>query len=178
MEFAVSEKSDSHNTPAQHPADNVAPSKTRNKHQKPWLIFLVFFAIVVAISLTRQRHSINWVEDYHVGIEQAKKQNKPVMMTIYKDRIGGRFTRPMFEETFENPEVIKFIHENFVPILVNAFKQPDIAKKFNFNYDPTHFVISPETETVLKTRQGHDPPHLFISELTKALQDINQQKNK
>ena len=174
----MSEKSDNHNNPVQHSADNATHSKPKNKPRKPWLIFLVFFIIVVTISLTRQRHSINWVEDYHAGIEQAKKQNKLVMMTIYKDRIGGRFTRPMFEETFEDPETIKFIQENFVPILINAFKQPDIAKQFNFNYDPTHLVILPETETVIKTRLGHDPPHLFISELTQAIQDAHQQKNK
>jgi len=138
-----------------------------------WIVMLVFAVFVTIVFLNYQEQSVDWVQDYQAGIKKAKEMGKPVLLTLYKDRIGGRFTKPMFEDTFANPDVIQFVHQNFVPILINAFKHPEIAKRYNFDYDPTHIVVLPESEKVIKTRVGYDPPALFMSEMKKALEQIN-----
>ena len=157
-------------------ASNNSEGTTKKKHPSPLLLIVVLFAAFITIVfITQNKDNINWTEDYQAGVKLAIETNRPIMMTMYKNRLGD-FTRRMFEQTFTNPEVNTFLNNNFVPILINVVKQPDIAKKYKYNYEPTHLVILPESEEVIKSRVGHDPPGLFISELKDALQKIEEKQ--
>jgi len=148
------------------------PAQTNSKAK--WIIPCVFISFVTIVFLTQRTAELNWIEDYQAGVEQAKKENKPLLMFFYENRYFGRFTKPMFENTFTDPETVEFIHDNFIPILVDVKKQPDIAEHFKYDYDPTSLVVLPETEEVVQISSGWLPGS-YIDWMQKALAKIQQQ---
>jgi hypothetical protein len=153
---------------------NASDEKTPNGHphkktssRSLWILFIVFFAFVAIVFLTQHKGSINWVEDYNAGIELAKKQNKPLLLAFYK--LNTRFTTDMFQNTYNNPDVKKYVEENFVPVLIDVDKQPDIARLYNISYYPAHYIKRPDSDKLFGPRVGYDPPGLFISELKSLL---------
>ena len=162
-----------HNDSVHAALRNRPPQK--KPHRSLWVLFLVFFVFVTVVFLTQHKESINWIEDYDAGIELAKKQNKPVLLAFYK--LHTRFSSDTFQNTYNNPDVKKYVEENFVPILIDVDKQPEIAGRYGVNYYPAHFVKWPDSNDLFGPRLGYDPPGLFISEM-KNLLDKLQSSNK
>lgn len=104
----------------------------------------------------------------------ARKQNKPVLLTFYKQ--FTRMSTDAFNDTYKNPDVKKFVEQNFIPILIDVDKQPEIAKRYNINYYPTHYVKRPDSDDIVGSRLGYDPPSLFIKELKLLLQKTERPK--
>jgi hypothetical protein len=122
------------------------PSAGRKQSRLLWIIILVFIIFVVIVFLTEHKESIAWIEDYHTGIELAKRQNKPALLCFYKQ--GTRFSSDMWQDVYSKPNVKKYVEANFVPILIDVDKQPEIAKRFNVTYYPTHYVEYPDTNQI------------------------------
>jgi len=152
--------------------EKTQPSIGKKPSRAIWIVFLVFIALVAIVFLTQHKEPIDWVEDYQAGLELAKQQNKPVLLAFYK-----QFT-PMststFENTYNNPDVKKFVEQNFIPILIDVDKQPEIAKHYNIGYYPTHYIKQPDSDDIFGPMMGFDPPSLFIKKLKDLLQEMGQ----
>ena len=135
----------------------------------------IFIVLVTIVFLTQQKKPINWLEDYQQGVELAEDQNKPLLLAFYK--LHTRFTTDMFQNTYSNPDVKKYVEENFIPVLIDVDMQPRIAAQFNIDYYPAHYIKRPDSNDLFGPRLGYDPPGLFISEL-KLLLDKMQSSDK
>jgi hypothetical protein len=142
---------------AQTQADNhdVSTGRTPKETSSPagkkqsralWIIILVFTIFAVTVFLTENKKPIAWIEDYHTGIELAKRQNKPALLCFFKQ--GTRFSSDMWQDVYSRPDVKKYVEANFVPILIDVDKQPEIAKRYNVTYYPTHYVEHPNTNQI------------------------------
>ena len=160
----------------QNVSDRQTPPPAQPPHtgrqSRPLLIMLLAFFILVALVFIFQRtDTIDWIEDYDTGIKLAEKQNKPVLLAFYKE------FAPMYTDTRDNtynaPVVINYVHQNFVPILIDVLKQPKIAEQYNIGYYPTHYIKPPDSNEIFGPLIGYDPPALFIKKLNDLLDKMN-----
>ena len=153
-----------YNAPTGQVQKNVPRGPEKKQSRALWIVFLVFFGLVAAVFLFQGRESfINWVEHYEAGIQLAKRQNKPILLAFFKQHT--RFCSDMQQNTYNNPDVIEYVEQNFVPILIDVDKQPEIAKRYRVSYYPTHYIKRPDSDELFGPRLGYDPPSLFIKEL-------------
>lgn len=134
------------------------------------IVVMAFFVFVTIVFLTQKKESISWIEDYQAGIDLAKRQNKPVLLAFYK--LHTRFSSDMRNNTYNHPDVKKYVEANFVPILIDVDKQPDITELYNVNYYPSHYIKQPDSEKIFGPRVGYDPPALFINELERLRKEM------
>ena len=153
--------------------ENISQASEK-KYLRPLLIlFLVFLAIVVIVFLTHRRDTINWVEDYDVGVNLAKQQNKPILLAFHKRNIS--FCQVMEQYVYNSPEAIKYVETNFIPIVIDVDKQPEIAKQYNVDYYPTYYVEYPDSDKLSEPLVGcHPRPFLFIERIDYLLNKIKQ----
>ncbi len=152
--------------------ENIRPSTGKKQSRAIWIVFLVFFAFVAIVFLTQRKASIDWVEDYQVGLELAKRQNKPVLLAFYKQ--FTIYSTRAINNTYNNPDVKKFVEQNFIPILIDVDKQPEIAERYKIGYYPTHYIKQPDSDDIFGPMMGFDPPSLFIKKLKDLLQEMGQ----
>jgi TolA-binding protein len=69
--------------------------------------------------------------------------------------------------TYPNPEVEKFIHENFVPVQFNVAEDPGAMERFNSIWTPTIIVQDAEGKEHRRTQGYLDPPR-FLAEMSLA----------
>ena len=167
----TAQKPENQNISDRH-APPLAQSPVTAKQSRPLLImFLAFFILVVLVFIFQRTDTIDWIEDYDTGIKLAKKQNKPVLLAFYKE------FAPMYTDTRDNtynaPVVINYVHQNFVPILINVDEQPKIAERYNIGYYPTHYIKPPDSNEIFGPLIGYDPPAVFIKKLKDLLDKMN-----
>jgi hypothetical protein len=142
----VQAQADNHDVSTGQTLKNIPPSAEKKHSRALWIVLLVFFVFVTTVFLTQRRDTIDWVEDYETGIKLAKRQNKPALLCFFKQHT--RYSSKMWQSTYNNPDVIKYVEANFVPILIDVDKQPEIAKRYNVTYYPTHYVEHPNTNQI------------------------------
>jgi len=158
-----------HDTSASEVPEDV--SSAGQKQRLPlFVLFLAFVGIVTLVFLTQNKETIDWVEDYEEGLKQARQQNKPVLLAFYK--LDTRFCSLMTQNTYNDPDVVEYVEENFVPILIDVDKQPEIAKEFNISYYPTHYVKYPDSDKLVGPQMGYDVPRKFINILESFLEKL------
>ncbi len=133
----------------------------------PLAVFIIYATIVF---LSQNRDSINWVEDYQSGLKLAREQNKPALLAFYK--ANARFCWEMTQNTYNNPDVKKYVEENFIPILIDVDKQPEIAKHYSINYYPTHYLKYPDSNKLIGPQMGFEHPGKFIQTLKGFLEGM------
>lgn len=68
---------------------------------------------------SEETHSeLQWVHDFRAGVEKAKKKGKPFFVDFYADWCIP--CQEMEEEVFSDPEVVRYVHQHFVPIKLDV----------------------------------------------------------
>jgi hypothetical protein len=166
----MADKELNNHAPEQVPKNRLPA--TGKRHSRPlWIIFLVFFVLVATVFLTRDRETIDWIEDYEVAVNLAEQKNKSLLLAFYK--VNTRFCSDMSQDTYNNADVIKFVEENFVPVLIDVDKQPEIAERYRVAYYPTHYIKRPDSDKLIGPHVGYDIPSEFIRKLKALLAKMN-----
>ena len=167
----TTQKPENQNVSDQHAPPPAQPPHTGRQLRPLLIMLLAFFILVVLVFIFQRTDTIDWIEDYDTGIKLAEKQNKPVLLAFYKE------FAPMYTNTRDNtynaPAVINYVHQNFVPILIDVLKQPEIAERYKIGYYPTHYIKLPHSDEIFGPLIGYDPPHLFIKKLDDLLEKMN-----
>lgn len=102
------------------------------------LLLINLFIIPVVFSQESAAKSnpeeLKWYS-FEEGIKMAKKKHKYVVVDIYTDWCG--WCKKMDNETFRNPEVVKYLNEHFVAIKLNAEEKAPIAFNGDIYTNPT-----------------------------------------
>ena len=82
---------------------------------------------------------INWQEWSSKAFAQAKKEQKPVLLSI--SAVWCHWCHTMDKETYSNSAVIQEINTSFVPIRVDTDLRPDINERYNLGGWPTTALL-------------------------------------
>ncbi len=94
---------------------------------------------------------IKWGRDYDTALAQAKTTGKPIFL-LFQEVPGCAGCRQFGRDVLSDPEVVKSVEENFVPLLIpnnQPGKDAEILKRFKepaWNYQVVRFLDA----------QGHD----------------------
>lgn len=87
---------------------------------------LIAFVLFALISISTQAQEIKWMS-FNEAITAQKKNKKPIFMDVYTVWCGP--CKILDKQTFSNPEIAKYINENYNPVKFNAEGNEEI--KFN-----------------------------------------------
>ena len=104
-------------------------------------------------------NSINW-KSYDEGVAMAKEQGKKAV--VFFSASWCSYCAKMKKTTFQNDEVIQYLNENYIPIMVNSDKEREIVSSYNVRGLPTLWFLK-EDGTGLTMRPGYvDAKSLMI----------------
>ncbi len=104
-------------------------------------ILLLLVSVTSAVADDQEKkdlRSIPWV-GYNEGLAHARDFDKPVF--IHFTAPWCKWCKKMKSETYTDPEVIRFMDENFVAMMVDTEKLPTLARKYGVESLPTLWFL-------------------------------------
>ncbi len=124
---------------------------------------------VEALSVTKAAElegmSIQWIEDFNEGLEEAEKKGKPTVLVLYADWCV--YSKKLFNETLVDPR-IKMLIDEFVWVKIDSDKEKGVGIMFEQNGFPLTVILDSRGEELGKI-DGFRPADMFGAELNKAL---------
>jgi thioredoxin-related protein len=105
--------------------------------------------------------SINW-RSYEEGLVVSKVEKKKVFLHFYADWCV--YCGKMAKETFQNPAVVSYLNNHFIPVRVDTDKKPDTAMKYGVTGLPSTWFLT-EMGEAMGTVPGFIPPDTLLSML-------------
>ncbi|RLB47859.1 MAG: hypothetical protein DRJ42_24460, partial [Deltaproteobacteria bacterium] len=102
---------------------------------------------------------IEWQTWGAPAFERARREGKMVLVDVGIE--GCTACRWMFEDTYQDSEVVRRVNERFVPIAVDANVRPDLGDRYARWGWPATIVLSPDGAQVFAVR-GNKRPRNFI----------------
>ncbi len=116
------------------------PSRT-SKNRAGWLFIVVALVIMLIISLTSKRPTLNWAKDLPDAMSQARNQHKLVLLVLHSIEVPD--CTKIKQATYSDSRVRKFVAKNFVPVLFEVQGHEDLATQYGITRFPAHIVINP-----------------------------------
>lgn len=85
---------------------------------------------------------INWREFNKETFQEAEQKDIPVLLSL--SAAWCHWCHVMDRTSYSDDEIVDFIHNNFVPVRVDADKRPDINDRYNMGGWPTTAFLTPE----------------------------------
>ncbi len=138
-----------------------------------WIIFLLALGFILYVIFNSNTKQLNWITDYQQGLKMAREQNKPLMLTFVSDSV--QFCQDMRANTYPDKDVIRYVTDTFIPVLINADQEKLILDQYRDevdNYYPSH-VIKYVDKAPSRTVLGYKTPKDFIQKLQEALAAVD-----
>ena len=117
---------------------------------------------------------IGWLPWGPAPFESARQRNQPVLLSI--GAVWCYWCRVMEETTFQDPGVIEFISQNFVPVRVDNDHRPEINSRYNVGGWPTTAFLTGHGGIVAgATYLPADQLLAMLMEVQRAYQDEKPQ---
>lgn len=91
-------------------------------------------------------HEINWREWGSDAFQQAKQEDKPILLSI--SAVWCHWCHVMDETTYSDPRIIQRINDRLLPIRVDNDQRPDINTRYNMGGWPTTAILTPAGEII------------------------------
>jgi uncharacterized protein YyaL (SSP411 family) len=82
-----------------------------------------------------QAHLINWQPWGEPAFAQARAENRPVLLAV--SAVWCYWCHVMDETSYSDPDVVRIINEQYIPIRVDSDHRPDINVRYNVGGWPT-----------------------------------------
>src|SRR4028119_197799 len=86
--------------------------------------------------------TVQWRHSLEDAQTESRQSGKPLLIELFSPRCGGCMT--MERETFEDPETIRWVEENFVPVHFDVLADEEPMSCFNSGWTPTLLVRDAE----------------------------------
>ncbi len=111
---------------------------------------------------------INW-HSYEEGLVLSKVGKKKVFLHFYADWCV--FCKKMAKETFQNPAVVSYLNNHFIPVRVDTDRNPATAMKYGVTGLPSTWFLTEMGEAIGPV-PGFIPPDTLLAML-KEVNGIN-----
>ncbi len=120
---------------------------------KKWILTTLSLALILVFTDKRDQlfasqatgDGIQWLS-YEEGRMQGEAQHKKVFLVFLAD--WCQYCHKMNKETFQDPTVIAYVNQNFIPISVDLDKEQDIGNKYQVRGLPTTFFLSEKGQRI------------------------------
>jgi thiol:disulfide interchange protein DsbD len=109
---------------------------------------------------------INWQTYSDLPFDQAKKNNHLIL--LYAKSKSCHWCQKMDETAWHDPNLISYVTENFIPVLVDVDKDLELAMKYHVNSLPT-IIILDEKNNIKKIFSGYFPPEYISANLKQII---------
>ena len=107
------------------------------------------FPFVLLLTLTTVASAqIKWISSYDQALNTSKDAQKPLL--LYFHTPTARLCVRYQQETFTQPQVIKFLNENIVCYAVNAEREKQLVVKYGVYRVPTVLILDPTGKEFLR----------------------------
>jgi uncharacterized protein YyaL (SSP411 family) len=89
---------------------------------------------------------IKWLDWTDEAFQQAKKENKPVLLDI--SAVWCHWCHRLDQDTYSVPDIAEYIEANLIPIRVDTDKRPDINRRYNMGGWPTTAFLTPDGRVI------------------------------
>jgi len=132
------------------------------------LIFLSLNSTAIAAD------QIQWQEWSDTPFEQAKQQNKLVLVDI--KAVWCKFCKKMEKVTYQDPQVISAINENYIAIRGDIEKTLPIKQRYGYFGVPATIILNGDGKEINR-RLGYIKPQFMQWHLLGVLSDYQEQQN-
>ncbi len=124
-------------------------------------LLVAFFLSMGFYGDTSAVETINW-RSYEEGLVVSKAEKKKVFLHFYADWCV--FCAKMAKETFQNPAVVSYLNNHFIPVRVDTDKEPATAMKYGVQGLPSTWFLTEMGEAI-----GQSADFQFIPERKREL---------
>lgn len=111
-----------------------------------WLTSILVLATTAAAVA---QDSIPWITDLAEARKLAEQQQRLVLLHFWGD--GCQPCQQLESTVFNQPELIRVLSTNFVPVKIHVQQQPNIASYYKIEKIPTDIIVMPNGVQVFRT---------------------------
>jgi len=123
---------------------------------------------------TSETSGIQWLDWGPEAFKKAVTENKPILLAI--SAVWCHWCHVQDKTTYSDPEVVRIVNREYVPIRVDNDKRPDINRRYNMGGWPTTAFLSPDGDVI--AGGTYIPPEEMKDALRKVKALYLQQKGK
>lgn len=131
-------------------------------------LLVAIFLSVGLVADTSGADQIKW-RSYEEGLAVSKAEKKKVFLHFYADWCF--YCGKMAKETFQNPAVVSYLNNNFIPVRVNTDEEPATAMTYGVTGLPSTWFLTRMGEAIGAV-PGFIPPDTLLTML-KEVNGIN-----
>jgi thiol:disulfide interchange protein len=109
---------------------------------------------------------INWRDNWNSALEEAKKENRRVLLELYMD--GCPHCTRLHNETHADAGVVQEVNSQYIPVRLEGRSHMDIVKQFNVTGAPTTLVFGADGKE-LHRFPGFYSPLDYLKQLEQAV---------
>lgn len=114
--------------------------------------------------------AVEWREWGHEAFREARDSGRPILLAI--GAVWCHWCHVMDRESYSDPEIVRIINSEFIPIRVDNDKRPDVNSRYNMGGWPTTAFLTADGEVM--TGGTYIPPERFkplLKKISRFYQD-------
>jgi len=119
---------------------------------------------------------IDWAKDFKSGIEQATKENKPVLFVF--SRHTCKYCVILEKTTFSDPRVIKELNKDFVSIIAYSDEGDAMPQELWRPGTPTIWFLKPNGQPMFQPLMGAVKEDAFLEALDIVKKEFEKNKKR
>ncbi len=124
----------------------------------------------MAFSFRPAASNVQWIT-FEEAVERSKTEKKKIFVDVYTDWCG--WCKVMDKNTFNNPEIARYLNENFYPVKFNAEQREDITfRDYTFKFVPSGGRGYHELAASLLNNKLSYPTVVFLDEDFNMIQPL------
>jgi thioredoxin-related protein len=135
----------------------------------------LFFYIALLFASTIMASDVHWAKDFKSGIEQATKENKPVLFVF--SRHTCKYCVILDETTFSDKRVVKGLDRDFVSIVSYSDENDYTPRELWRPGTPTIWFLMPDGEPMFKPLMGAVDPDGFLKAIAIVKKEFDKRES-
>ncbi|MGE4395887.1 MAG: thioredoxin family protein [Sulfurimonas sp.] len=136
----------------------------------------IFIFLVLGMAINLFGVEINWAKDYHEGIENAQKSDKPVLFVSSSH--ACKYCVILDETTFKDARVVERLNKGFVSVISYSDERDYLPQELWRPGTPAIWFLMPSGQPMYEPLMGAMNAENFLKALSIVEEEFNKEKNK